>query len=394
MNQPTPETRAGDERKSRVRQAAALLQAVETLKATGGAVELNGVRIEPCDERGQTSTTRALEAVAREAREEADYVAEELGKKCDELKERVTELRDSLEAANEQQQTLREQRDDARALVDQLRDQLDGERRLHADALSASGLPDDIGAYLADVPTPADPADYGTVADPRFHATRAARLQAQLRGRSHTPEQVREVENGYEKVIARLEAELETVRDQRDKAEATAETRAMTLNRLEQLALDMLRELGHADATTEPTDTAEPRGYITPEDIAEAAGYKTLHLTPAAALVDVEPIDLSDAETLEQAVHMTVGAASAAWGNLAGAGVFDDRRARAAAAGLLRWLRGSSKAADAPTADTEPDPHCGAEVTVGGVTFGCQRGRDHDDIKHGIDTSRYGLVTW
>lgn len=48
-------------------EAFALLSAVDTIKATGGAVEIAGVRIEPCDDRGRTATMRAMEEPMRTA---------------------------------------------------------------------------------------------------------------------------------------------------------------------------------------------------------------------------------------------------------------------------------------------------------------------------------------
>lgn len=53
--------------------ACAMLSAAETVKATGGAVEIAGVRIEPCYEYGQTTTTSEL-ADARERA--AQYAAD------------------------------------------------------------------------------------------------------------------------------------------------------------------------------------------------------------------------------------------------------------------------------------------------------------------------------
>lgn len=50
------------------------------------------------------------------------------------------------------------------------------------------------------------------------------------------------------------------------------------------------------------------------------------------ALFDKEPEDLT------QAVHVAVGAASACWENLAGAGVFDSDRARDVAQGLIGYI--------------------------------------------------------
>ncbi|WP_293785008.1 hypothetical protein [uncultured Aeromicrobium sp.] len=43
-----------------------ILAVIETVKRTGGAVEVRGVRIEPCDERGQTDTTRRADLAARD----------------------------------------------------------------------------------------------------------------------------------------------------------------------------------------------------------------------------------------------------------------------------------------------------------------------------------------
>lgn len=40
-----------------------LAEVVECIKQTGGAVEIQGVRIEPCDDRGETATTRNLSEV-------------------------------------------------------------------------------------------------------------------------------------------------------------------------------------------------------------------------------------------------------------------------------------------------------------------------------------------
>lgn len=46
--------------------ARALVSAVETIKATGGTVEIYGVRIEPCDEYGRTETDRRIRDAALE----------------------------------------------------------------------------------------------------------------------------------------------------------------------------------------------------------------------------------------------------------------------------------------------------------------------------------------
>ena len=48
--------------------ARAMLNAANTIKATGGAVEIGGVRIEPCDEYGSTVTTARAEAAEAEVR--------------------------------------------------------------------------------------------------------------------------------------------------------------------------------------------------------------------------------------------------------------------------------------------------------------------------------------
>ena len=47
--------------------ARAMLNAANTIKATGGAVEIGGVRIEPCDEYGSTVTTARAESAEAEA---------------------------------------------------------------------------------------------------------------------------------------------------------------------------------------------------------------------------------------------------------------------------------------------------------------------------------------
>jgi hypothetical protein len=46
--------------------ATAMLNAANTVKATGGAVEIGGVRIEPCDEFGSTVTTARAESAEAE----------------------------------------------------------------------------------------------------------------------------------------------------------------------------------------------------------------------------------------------------------------------------------------------------------------------------------------
>jgi hypothetical protein len=48
---------------------------------------------------------------------------------------------------------------------------------------------------------------------------------------------------------------------------------------------------------------------------------------------------LEDATTLEEAVFQAVGAASMAWENPAGAGVFDSDRAKAVGEELLAWVQ-------------------------------------------------------
>jgi hypothetical protein len=57
--------------------AQAVFNAVKTIKKTGGAVEIHGVRIEPCDEFGATATTRILEAAVPNARAEVKAAVEE-----------------------------------------------------------------------------------------------------------------------------------------------------------------------------------------------------------------------------------------------------------------------------------------------------------------------------
>ena len=47
-------------------EARAMLNAANTIKATGGAVEIGGVRIEPCDEYGSTVTTARAESAEAE----------------------------------------------------------------------------------------------------------------------------------------------------------------------------------------------------------------------------------------------------------------------------------------------------------------------------------------
>lgn len=67
MSDPTtPEGRA--ELVDTIDRALSMLAAAETIKKTGGAVEIAGVRIEPCDERGETLTLKAF-ADAAEARD-------------------------------------------------------------------------------------------------------------------------------------------------------------------------------------------------------------------------------------------------------------------------------------------------------------------------------------
>ena len=53
----------------------ALLGAVNTIKATGGAVEIAGVRIEPCDEFGSTLTTARAENAEHLLRLRSDALA-------------------------------------------------------------------------------------------------------------------------------------------------------------------------------------------------------------------------------------------------------------------------------------------------------------------------------
>ncbi len=60
--------RGGDDRAGR---AEAVLSAVEAIKGTGGAVEIAGVRIEPCDAYGVTATTRERDELSRSLRDVA-----------------------------------------------------------------------------------------------------------------------------------------------------------------------------------------------------------------------------------------------------------------------------------------------------------------------------------
>lgn len=225
----------------RAGRAERLLRAAETLHETGGAVELMGTRLETCDERGRTATTRLTDELRHRL---------ELTQHQRDVAEKVAERRRQALERHEQRNP-------------------GGESLTHTDAQ----VRDIENRYEATIDRLGD----------RVHALTEQRDDARA-------------------LVDQLREELEVVRDQRDKAEVTAETRAQALNRLEQLALDMLRELGHP-GPEQRDDTDEP---------------------------DTE----------------------------------------------------------------EPDPHCPAQVVVGGLTFGCQRGRDHDGTGHGIDTLRYGLVTW
>lgn len=49
---------------------------------------------------------------------------------------------------------------------------------------------------------------------------------------------------------------------------------------------------------------------------------------------------IREADTLEEAVWLSIGAASACWDNLSGAGVFESERAAAISATLLDLVRG------------------------------------------------------
>ncbi len=82
-----------DASRAELEQCRALLNAVETIKKTGGAVQIAGVRIEPCDTYGKTDTTRAVDALLDQA--EADAVT------IDRL------IRDRDNARHESQQTIR-----------------------------------------------------------------------------------------------------------------------------------------------------------------------------------------------------------------------------------------------------------------------------------------------
>ncbi len=74
INLESPEGRAHVVRL--VDQALSVQSAVETIKKTGGAVEIAGVRIEPCDDRGQTLTLAAFEDAA-DARDRVRELARE-----------------------------------------------------------------------------------------------------------------------------------------------------------------------------------------------------------------------------------------------------------------------------------------------------------------------------
>ncbi|NCL73760.1 hypothetical protein [Rhodococcus sp. YH1] len=63
-----------DAARAELEQCRALLNAVETIKKTGGAVQIGGVRIEPCDTYGKTDTTRAVDALLDQAEADAQTI--------------------------------------------------------------------------------------------------------------------------------------------------------------------------------------------------------------------------------------------------------------------------------------------------------------------------------
>ena len=107
--------------------ARAMLNAANTIKATGGAVEIGGVRIEPCDEYGSTVTTARAESAEAEVGTLRDTLA------------RRTDSHTQLVRENE---TLRAKVAAAEALADQWAD------RKRSDGMSGNAW---IGITLAGV---------------------------------------------------------------------------------------------------------------------------------------------------------------------------------------------------------------------------------------------------
>ena len=86
--------------------ARAMLNAANTIKATGGAVEIGGVRIEPCDEYGSTVTT----ARAESAEAEVGTLRDTLARRTDSHTQLVRE-NETLRAKVAAVQALAEKRD-------------------------------------------------------------------------------------------------------------------------------------------------------------------------------------------------------------------------------------------------------------------------------------------
>lgn len=107
--------------------ARAMLNAANTIKATGGAVEIGGVRIEPCDEYGSTVTTARAESAEAEVGTLRDTLA------------RRTDSHTQLVRENE---TLRAKVAAVQALADQWAD------RKRSDGMSGNAW---IGITLAGV---------------------------------------------------------------------------------------------------------------------------------------------------------------------------------------------------------------------------------------------------
>lgn len=63
-----------DAARAELEQCRALLNAVDTIKKTRGAVQIAGVRIEPCDTYGKTDTTRAVDALLDQAEADAQTI--------------------------------------------------------------------------------------------------------------------------------------------------------------------------------------------------------------------------------------------------------------------------------------------------------------------------------
>lgn len=99
----------------RADRAEALLGTVETVKTTGGAVEIAGVRIEPCDEYGRSATTKMLEDMIRQ-RDFAHRAIEVGQRETSSLLEKLDTARRQRDAARRDVETLIRQRDEARGV--------------------------------------------------------------------------------------------------------------------------------------------------------------------------------------------------------------------------------------------------------------------------------------